>query len=41
MKEQGWFKDGSEQRVLTWITNNELEKFKLNFSRSVNHDVPP
>ena len=34
-------KDGEGWRRLTWIANDELEKFRLKFSRSTKRDVAP
>ena len=34
-------KDGKGWRRLTWITNDELEKFRLTYSRCANRDVAP
>ena len=34
-------KDGEGWRRLTRIANDELEKFRLNFSRCTNRDVAP
>lgn len=30
-----------KEKELTWISNDELEKFKINFSRSENRDIAP
>ena len=34
-------KDGKAWRRLTWVTINELEKLRLNFSRCTNRDAAP
>jgi len=34
-------KDGQGWRRLTWITNDELEKFRRTFSRCANRDIAP